>query len=92
MMQIRIYLDLLQYSQEEQRQIAAHNKGKGGSGANTLRNVDAEPQWHANFQIKRNNQVYETTMKYDEVAATAALYQQQQQASSGQGGPQTMQT
>lgn len=81
-MNIRIYLDLLQYSQEEQRQIAAHNKGKGGTGNNILRNVDQEPQWHANFQIKRNNNVYETHMVYDEAAHQAQLYQRMQQAVS----------
>jgi hypothetical protein len=66
-MKVRVYLDLLQYSQEEQRQIAMHNKGKGGSGQ-ILRNLDEEPQWHANFVIQKQNQVYETHMFYDEQA------------------------
>ena len=62
---MRVYLDLLQYCQEEQMLKAAHNKGKGGQSGQIYRNADAETRWHVDFQLKRNMIGMETHLLYD---------------------------
>lgn len=66
-MKIRIYLDLLQYTSEEQKQIAAHNKGRGSSAQNIIRNIDQPDEgeesskWHVDVLLSRSNS-YELSM------------------------------
>ena len=60
-MRLKIYLDLLQYAAEEQKQIAAHNRGNGASRTNSLRNLDSSfestdfPKYHVDVLLSRNN-------------------------------------
>lgn len=58
---------MLQYSAEEQKQIQEHNKGKGSSSQNVLRNIDQPdesdefPRWYTDVIISRSNH-YELLM------------------------------
>jgi hypothetical protein len=64
---IKIYLDFLQYTSEEQKQIQAHNKGRGSSSVNQTRDIDQPeedeefPKWGVEVLLSKSN-VYELLM------------------------------